>query len=75
MCVGQDDGNGINSPEYGIVLHRLKNCIIKDNTLHIGALTQLIADQGEHGEGVIITDNVGGLYTARDKAIWESDQR
>ena len=75
MCVGQDDGGGINSPELGIVLRKLKNCIVKDNTLHIGALTQLIVDLGEHEEGVIIADNVGNLYTDRDKSIWSSDQR
>ena len=72
---GPDDGGGTNSPDYGIVLRSLKNSIIKDNTLHIGALTQLIVDLGDHGEGVIIADNVGSLYTDREKAIWDSDQR
>lgn len=75
MCVGQDDGGGSNSPQYGMVLHTLKNSIVKDNTLHIGALKQLIADLGEHEEGVIIADNVGSLYTDVEKAIWESAQR
>jgi hypothetical protein len=75
MCVGQDDGGGINSPEYGLVLRGLKNSIVKDNALHIGALTELIHDLGEHEDGVIIADNVGNLYTDRDKAIWASDQR
>jgi hypothetical protein len=75
MCVGQDDGGGVNSPEYGMVLQDLKNCVIRGNTLHIGALTELIADLGGHGEGVIIADNVGSVYTERDKAIWESPER
>lgn len=75
MCVGQDDGGGLNSPEYAIVLRALKNCVVKDNTMHLGALTELIADLGEHGEGVIIADNVGSVYTERDKAIWASEER
>jgi len=75
MCVGQDDGGGVNSPEYGLVLRKLKNSIVKDNALHIGAMTRVIADLGEHEDGVIIKDNVGSLYTDREKAIWASDQR
>ncbi len=75
MCVGQDDGGGQNSPTYGMVLHALKNSIVKDNTLNIGALEELVHDLGEHGDGVIIKDNVGNLYTDIDKPIWASDQR
>jgi len=59
---GRDDGGeGSYSPDYGIVLKRLENSVIKDNVQHNGALKQLIADLGEHGEGVIIKDNVGSL--------------
>ncbi len=59
---GRDDGaKGIYSPDYGIVLKRLESSIIKDNVQHNGAIKQLIADLGEHGEGVIIKDNVGSL--------------
>ena len=75
MCVGQDDGNGIYSPHYGLVLRNLKNSVVKDNSLHIGALTQLILDLGEHEEGAIIADNPGSLYVDLDKAIWNSAQR
>jgi hypothetical protein len=75
MCVGQDDGGGVNSPEYGLVLRGLQNSIVRDNALHIGALTELVHDLGEHRDGVIITDNVGNLYTDREKVIWASDQR
>lgn len=75
MCVGQDDNGGLNSPEYGIVLRGLKNAVVKDNALHMGALTELIADLGEHGEGVIVADNVGSVYGDRDKAIWASEER
>lgn len=59
---GRDDGgNGSYSPDYGMVLKGLESSIIKDNVQHNGALKQLIADLGEHGEGVIIKDNVGSL--------------
>ncbi len=75
MCMGQDDGGGLNSPEYGLVLRALKSAVIKDNTLHLGALTELIHDLGEHGEGVIIKDNVGVLHHEREKPIWESPER
>jgi hypothetical protein len=59
---GRDDGGeGSYSPDYGIVAKKLESSIIKDNVQHNGALKQLIADLGEHGEGVIIKDNVGTL--------------
>ena len=62
MTSGRDDGGqGGYSPDYGIVVKGLENSIIKDNVQHIGALKQLITDRGEHGEGVIIKDNVGSL--------------
>jgi hypothetical protein len=75
MCVGQDDGYGSNSPEYGIVVKNLGNSVVKDNAMHIGALTQLFVDQGEHNGGVIIADNVGSIYTDRELPIWSSKQR
>jgi len=75
MCVGTDDKDGQLSPNYGMVLRGLKNSIIKDNSLHIGALKQLVLDQGGHGEGVVIKDNVGSLLSPRFKSIWESDER
>jgi hypothetical protein len=59
---GRDDGGeGSYSPDYGIVAKNLENCIIKDNVQQNGALKELIADLGGHGEGVLIKDNVGCL--------------
>jgi hypothetical protein len=59
---GRDDGGkGGYSPDYGIVLKKLESSIVKDNVQHNGALRKLVADLGEHGEGVIIKDNVGSL--------------
>ena len=74
MCVGTDDGSGFLSPNYGMVLRGLKNCVVKGNVMHIGALKQLVVDQGGHGEGVVIGDNVGNLFSGRTKMIWDSDE-
>jgi len=76
MCVGQDDSGGINSPAYGMVLKNLRNCVVKDNAMHIGALKELVHDLGEHDEGVIIKDNVGSLFVEHEpnERIWGSGQ-
>ncbi|NLL84520.1 MAG: right-handed parallel beta-helix repeat-containing protein [Lentisphaerae bacterium] len=75
MCVGRDDSGGLTSPQYGIIIKELKNSIVKGNTLHIGAITELVRDLGGHGEGVVVAENVGSLYSDIDKSIWESGQR
>jgi hypothetical protein len=60
---GRDDGNeGVWSPSYGIVYQGLENCVIRNNTLHDGALRQLMADLGGHGEGVSVGENPGRLF-------------
>ena len=74
LCAGQDDGGGKFSPRYGIILRALKNSIVKDNVLHIGALQELVRDLGGHGEGVIIKDNVGSLFQDVGKSLWASGQ-
>jgi hypothetical protein len=58
---GRDDGAGLYSPDYGIVVKNLESSIVKDNVQHLGALKQLVVDLGQHGESVIIQDNVGTL--------------
>lgn len=76
MSIGQDDSGGTNSPDYGIVLRNLQNCVIKDNTMHIGFLKTDILDHGGHKEGVIVKDNIGSIYNPPgDPAttpIWDS---
>jgi len=69
-CVGNtlyagrdDDGSGVWSPSYGIVCGKLQNCVIANNVLDGGALRTLIVDQGGHGQGVVIKDNPGSLFT------------
>jgi hypothetical protein len=60
---GRDDGNeGVWSPSYGIVYQGLENCVIRNNTLHDGALRQLMVDLGGHGEGVSVGENPGRLF-------------
>ena len=61
VCMaGQDDfRKGSWTPSLGIVCRNLTSAIIRDNTLHNGALKELTRDLGNHGEGVIVKDNVG----------------
>ena len=68
-CVGNslyagrdDDGRGAWSPAYGMVLKKLRNCVIANNVLDGAALRELIVDQGGHGEGVVLKDNPGRLF-------------
>lgn len=63
LHVGRDDGGtGLWSPGSGIVCHQLENCVITGNVLHEGAITQLIVNEGGHGEGVVLKDNPGSLF-------------
>ena len=63
---GRDDGGtGVFSPSYGIVYQGLRNCVIRDNVLHDGAMRQLLLDLGSHGEGLVVGDNPGRLFSTR----------
>ena len=63
---GRDDGGaGTFTPAYGIVTKGLENCVIANNVLHRGAMKQLLLDLGEHGEGVVVKDNPGSLFEAK----------
>ena len=63
---GQDDGSkGIWSPSEGIVYRGLTDCVIAINVLHNGALRQLIVDLGGHGDGVLVRDNPGRIFTPK----------
>lgn len=54
-----DDNSGRMSPKYGMVIDRLKGCIISQNNLYKGYVDKQIVDLGGHGEQVIIENNVG----------------
>ena len=56
-----DDGLGQFSPDYGIVAKGLECAVVRDNVLFEGVLRQVVVDQGEHGQDVIIKENVGSL--------------
>jgi len=64
LQAGRDDGGkGVWSPTHGIVYQGLRNCVVRDNVLHDGALRELLLDLGGHQEGVIVSDNPGRLFT------------
>ncbi len=63
---GRDDGEqGVFSPSYGIVYRALMNCVIRNNVLHDGALTQLVVDLGGELEGLIVSDNPGRISSMK----------
>jgi hypothetical protein len=65
LQVGRDDdGQGAWSPSYGIVYQDLEHCVISHNVLHKGAIKELMADLGGHGEGAIVRENPGSLFDA-----------
>lgn len=71
-CIGnniqayRDDGNtGTFSPSYGIIYQGLRNCVIRDNVLHNGALRQLMVDLGGHAEGVVVGENPGQILAVK----------
>lgn len=62
FAAGQDDKQrGIWSPDYGIVVKNLGDCVIKDNVMYEGVMKEVLVDLGGHAENVIIKDNVGSL--------------
>ena len=62
---GRDDGGkGEMTPDYALVLRALRNSVVANNVMHRGAMKELIADLGGHGEGFILKDNPGSLHEA-----------
>ncbi len=71
-CVGNniqafrdDNGKGVFSPSFGIVYQGLRNCVIRDNVLHNGAMRQLMLDLGGHAEGVVVGENPGQILIVK----------
>jgi len=63
FCIGRDDkGRGVLSPETGIILDGLRDCVVANNTLFMGALRTLVRDCGNHASGVCVENNPGSLY-------------
>lgn len=60
MLVGVNDfGTGNLSPRYGIVVSRMRNSIVRDNTLQNACTRQVVMDLGGHGENFVLKDNFG----------------
>jgi hypothetical protein len=47
------------------VYQGLKNCVIRENVMHDGALKQLMLDLGGQSEGVVVSDNPGRLLAVK----------
>ena len=69
FTVWKDDGkNGRVSPWYGIIVEKLADCVISNNTLMMGAVKKLLIDRGGHYRNVIIKDNPG---MALPESVWD----
>ena len=63
FCAGRDDnGMGIHSPDYGLIIGGNRACVIKGNTLADSCLKQTIVDLGGNTD-CAIGDNPGFLRT------------
>lgn len=61
LAYGRDDGGqGAMSPDCGMILHQLENCVVANNTLHRCALKEMIRTSGEM-INCVIDGNVGSL--------------
>ncbi len=61
MKIGRDDGDcGIYSPEYSIMIRDCRDCIVKDNTMSDGALTENVVQLGTN-DNCSIENNIGRL--------------
>lgn len=54
------------APTKAMVLENLTDCVVQGNSMHKGALQQLIDDRGGH-ERTVIADNVGSLKLPTDE--------
>lgn len=54
-----------NNPSYGMVLRKLKDSVVANNTLFKGAMKELIHDLGDH-ENSVIENNPGSLKELQD---------
>ena len=61
MRTGQDDDHiGIMTPEYSIIMEDCESCIVKDNTMHKGALTENLILRGDLTD-CVIKDTIGSI--------------
>ena len=63
MRVGRNDGGGgVLSPDYGFIITDAQDCVIRDNTMALGALVESVVLRGDNSTS-IIQDNIGALAT------------
>ena len=55
-----DNGQGVDSPNYSFIVSDCKECIVKDNVMTRGAIVENIVLVGSN-ENCIIADNIGSL--------------
>ncbi|MBE6589433.1 MAG: hypothetical protein E7643_04575 [Ruminococcaceae bacterium] len=55
-----DNGHGVYSPDYSIIVNDCKECIVKDNVMTCGAIVENIVLVGNN-ETCMIADNIGSL--------------
>ena len=53
-----DNGQGVDSPDYAFVVNDCKECIVKDNVMTYGAIVENIVLLGNNGT-CVIADNIG----------------
>lgn len=59
MRVGHnDDGRGVDSPDYSFIIRNCRECIVKDNVMNSGAMKQNMILEGDNPT-CIIADNIG----------------
>lgn len=61
-----DEHGGPKSPDYTIVMRKLKDCVISANTMYCGSGKKAILDLGEHEGAVEVFKNVGTPPTKID---------
>ena len=60
LRIGSDDNAmGRISPDYGMILHGLRDSVVSGNTMYMSSLRETLIDQGGHGPGTVIEHNVG----------------
>lgn len=62
MRVGKnDDGKGILSPDFGLIIENCRTCTVQGNTMFNGALQENLIVRGTHS-GCLIEGNTGTIY-------------
>jgi polygalacturonase len=59
-AAGRDDnGQGIYTPQFGLLVRKLSHSVISSNTFFKGYIKEMVCDLGEHGPEHVLLNNVG----------------